>query len=106
MENIRFPTLNIKKRRQILLSLVAVQLLFSFVLFAEFVTYKTLGYDKIPWAIVELFEIMEVIFGFLGIAIGAAMIFLLAKRNTHVETKLKMASGAFEEIIVPFADGF
>ena len=99
MKNIRVPTLSIEKRRQILISLVAVQLLFLFVLFAEFVTYKSLGYSKVPWAIVELFWVMEVIFGFLGIAIGAAMIFLLVRRNSDVEMKLKMASGAFEEIM-------
>jgi DNA-binding CsgD family transcriptional regulator len=86
-------------RRRVLLGLVVAQLAVSLLLVTEFLTYYFVGYDKVTWSIVELFEIAEAAFVLISIAAGLAMIAILTRRNAQVEAQLKAASGAMEELM-------
>lgn len=87
------------RRRRLLTILVVVQLVFFTVIFGEFLSYYLIGYDRIPWEVVEIFETSEVLLSALGIFSGIAMIVLLNRRTRQVEDRLKAASGAMEDLM-------
>lgn len=95
----RVAEANVGPRKRILLVLISVQLLFSFLLLSELVTYYVVGYTNIPWDLVEIYEIIEVISAFAGIAISISMILMLTRRNDRVELQLQAASGAFHALM-------
>ena len=86
-------------RRRILLVLISVQLLFSLLLLSEIVSYYVVGYTNIPWDLVEIYEIIEVVSAFLGIAISISLILMLTRRNDRIELQLQAASGAFHALM-------
>ncbi len=88
-----------KRRRRILLILIGFQLALSVLFAFEYITYAVVGYEKMPWDLVELYEISEVVFAFAAIAVSISLIFMLTRRNRQVETQLKAASGAFHQIM-------
>jgi DNA-binding CsgD family transcriptional regulator len=87
------------ERRRLLLILILIQLAVSLFFLAEYLTYYLVGYDNIRWEVVELFEISEALLILASIAIGFAMIALLTRRNKHVESQLRIASGAFHDLL-------
>jgi DNA-binding CsgD family transcriptional regulator len=87
------------RRKRQLLVLIGFQLALSMLYVVEYVSYYWIGYDNIPWEMVELYEISEGLFAFAGIAISISLIFMLLRRNREVETQLKAASGAFHQLM-------
>jgi DNA-binding CsgD family transcriptional regulator len=87
------------RRKRHLLVLIGFQLALSLLYVVEYVSYYWVGYDHIPWEMVELYEISEGLFAFAGIAISISLIFMLLRRNREVETQLKAASGAFHQLM-------
>lgn len=86
-------------RKRILLGLISAQLLFSVLLLGEIVSYYVVGYANIPWDLVEIYEIIEVVSAFSGIAISISLILMLTRRNDRIELQLQAASGAFHALM-------
>jgi len=95
----RVAETNVGPRKRILLILIFAQLLFSVLLLTELVAYYAYGYDNIPWDLVEIYEIIEVISAFAGIGISISLILMLTRRNDRVEQQLQAASGAFHALM-------
>ncbi|MCB1463452.1 MAG: helix-turn-helix transcriptional regulator [Nitratireductor sp.] len=87
-------------RRRRLLVLILIQLSLSVLFLSELVTYYVIGYDNIPWELVELYELSEAVITIASVGIGVSMVVLLTRRNDHVEAQLKAASGAFHELML------
>jgi DNA-binding CsgD family transcriptional regulator len=87
------------RRKRQLLVLIGFQLALSLLYVVEYITYWWIGFDDIPWEMVELYEISEGLFAFAGIGISISLIFMLLRRNREVETQLKAASGAFHQLM-------
>ncbi len=87
------------RRRRVLLILIGFQLALSILFLIEFVTYYVVGYNNMPWEIVELYEISEGVFALASIVISISLIFMLLRRNLQIETQLKAATGAFHQLM-------
>jgi DNA-binding CsgD family transcriptional regulator len=87
------------RHRRILLVLIGFQLALSVLFVVEYITYHLIGYNGMPWEMVELYEISEGVFALAGIAISIMLIFMLFRRNRRVESQLKAASGAFHQLM-------
>jgi len=85
--------------KRVLLGLISAQLLFSLLLLSEIVSYYVVGYANIPWDLVEIYEIIEVVSAFSGIAISIALILMLTRRNDRIKLQLQAASGAFHALM-------
>jgi len=88
-----------EKRRRNLLILISIQLVLSSLFLVEYLTYNFIGYDNIPWELVELYEISEAVITFITLGISITMIVLLTRRNNHVESRLMAASGEFHQLM-------
>lgn len=87
------------RRRRVLLILIGFQLALSILFLFEFVSYYVVGYNNMPWEIVELYEISEGVFALASIVISISLIFMLLRRNRQIETQLKAATGAFHQLM-------
>jgi DNA-binding CsgD family transcriptional regulator len=95
----RIAGTNIGSRKRVLLVLISAQLLFSLLLLSEIASYYVVGYANIPWDLVEIYEIIEVVSAFSGIAISISLILMLTRRNDRIELQLQAASGAFHALM-------
>lgn len=58
-----------------------------------------LGFAPINWQIYELIEIGAAVGLFLGVFLGFLFLRKIMARNTHIEDQLRLASGAFMDVL-------
>lgn len=88
------------KRRDVLVAIFLVQLLCA-VFFISQILVAVLGIPIAPfdWKIMELIEIGAAVGLLLGVVLGAALLRATWRRTVQMESQLRVASGAFRELM-------
>jgi len=88
------------KRRSVLIAVFAVQLLSAFFFISQ-ILVTVLGIPVAPfdWKFMELIEIGAAVGLLLGVVVGAGLLRSTWRRTAQVESQLRVASGAFMELV-------
>lgn len=88
------------KRRDVLVAIFLVQLLCA-VFFISQILVAVLGIPIAPfdWKIMELIEIGAAVGLLLGVVLGAVLLRATWRRTVQMESQLRVASGAFRELM-------
>lgn len=79
-------------------AIVIVQVLCACFFLAEILS-SILGFAPISWKLYELVELSAALGLLLGVVLGVQLLRKTIARNTYVEGQLRLASGAFMEVI-------
>lgn len=86
--------------RRFIVIIIFLQLLLSLFLMLEFSFLVFGDRDAIAWRVIELFEIGKVLLSIVALLVGAFLVHVLVRRNRAVEDQLRVASGAFHELML------
>ena len=84
--------------RWYILTIVLVQLICA-AFFVSRILSSIFGFAPFSWQIYELIEIGAAVGLFLGVLLGVLLLRTIMVRNTHIEDQLRLASGAFMEVL-------
>ena len=84
--------------RWYILTIVLVQLICA-AFFVSRILSSIFGFAPFSWQIYELIEIGAAVGLFLGVLLGVLLLRKIMVRNTHIEDQLRLASGAFMEVL-------
>ncbi|MCO4848344.1 MAG: helix-turn-helix transcriptional regulator [Yoonia sp.] len=81
-----------------MVTIVLVQLICA-AFFVSTILSSIFGFAPFSWQIYELIEIGAAVGLFLGILLGVLLLRKIMARNTHIEDQLRLASGAFMDVL-------
>ena len=84
--------------RWYIIAIVLVQLICA-TFFLLTILSSIFGFAPFSWHISELIEIGAAVGLFLGVLLGVLLLRKMMVRNTHIEDQLRLASGAFMEVL-------
>jgi DNA-binding CsgD family transcriptional regulator len=79
-------------------AIVLVQLI-SATFFLSTILSSIFGFAPVSWHIYEIIEIGAAVGLFLGVLFGVLLLRKIIARNAHIEDQLRLASGAFMEVL-------
>jgi len=84
--------------RRYVIAIVVVQILCAFFFVAQ-ITSSLIGFAPVSWKFYEFVEISAAVGLFLGVALGVLVLRRTMVRNDQIESQLRIASGAFMEVV-------
>ncbi len=84
--------------RWYIITIVLVQLVCA-TFFLSTIFSSIFGFAPVSWHIYELIEIGAAVGLFLGVLLGVLLLRKIMARNTQIEDQLRLASGAFMEVL-------
>ncbi len=84
--------------RWYIVAIVLVQLICA-TFFVSTILSSIFGFAPFSWQIYELIETGAAVGLFLGVILGVLLLRKIMARNTHIEDQLRLASGAFMEVL-------